>query len=275
MHADTPLVKIITSRHNPLVARFRTAAESHADTHVLLDGAHLVHDAHTSGLSFEVVAVASSSLHAESEESRLARTLARHGVDVVETSDEVFDALSPVTTPSGIAAIVARPPNDPADVCGRADAFLLVVVDVQEPGNVGAILRVAEAGGATGAVVCGVSAYPFSWKAVRGSMGSALRLPVVTGMDAASALACVRQGGVRTIAAVPRGGTEPDDVDWRGKIAIVMGSEGAGLNDDVVAQCDDRVSIPMATPVESLNVATAAAVLVYAARRGRARAQRP
>jgi RNA methyltransferase, TrmH family len=272
LHADdTALVKIITSRHNPIVARFRTAAEErrHSGTRVLLDGAHLVQDAHTSGLSFEVVAVASSRLHADSEESRLAQTLSREGVDVIETSDDVFDALSPVKTPSGIAAIVTRPPNDPAAVCGRDDAFLLVVVDVQEPGNVGAMLRAAEAGGMTGAFVCGASAHPFSWKAVRGSMGSALRLPVITGMDTRSALTCLKEGGVCTIAAVPRGGDEPDAIDWRGKIALIMGSEGAGLSDDVVAHCDRRVSIPMTAPVESLNVATAAAVLVYAARRGR------
>ena len=272
MHAeDAPHVKIITSRQNPLVSRFRAAAEarSHSGTHVLLDGAHLVQDAHASGLSFEVVAVASSSLRADGEESRLATTLAREGVDVIETSDEVFDALSPVKTPSGIAAIVARPASDPKDLCGRDLAFVLVVVDVQEPGNVGAILRVAEAGGVTGAFVCGASAHPFSWKAVRGSMGSALRLPVITGMDTASALACLGAGGVRTVAAVPRGGDEPDAIDWSGKIALVMGSEGAGLSDGVVARCDARVSVPMAAPVESLNVASAAAVLVYAARRAR------
>jgi RNA methyltransferase, TrmH family len=274
---DTPLVKIVTSRQNPLVGRFRSAAEErrHADTHVLLDGAHLVRDAHAAGLSFDVVAVASSRLHADGDERRLAETLARAGVDVVETSDDVFDALSPVKTPSGIAAIVARPRHDPVAVYGRADALVVVIVDVQEPGNVGAVLRVAEAGGVTGAIVCGVSAHPFSWKAVRGSMGSALRLPVVTGIDAESALACLRQSGVRTMAAVPRGGDEPDRVDWRRKAAIVVGSEGAGLSDEVVAHCDARVSIPMATTVESLNVATAAAVLVYAARRGRAGASQP
>ena len=92
-------------------------------------------------------------------------------------------------------------------------------------------------------------------------MGSALRLPVITGMDTASALACLGAGGVRTVH-VPRGGDEPDAIDWAGKIALVMGSEGAGLSDEVVARCDARVSVPMAAPVESLNVASAAAVLV-------------
>ena len=264
-------MKTITSRHNPIVGRFRSVADTPdpAGAHLLLDGAHLVRDARDWGLAFEVVAVASSSLRINGEEGRLARTLAHEGVDVIEASDDVFDALSPVKTPSGIAAIVARQPVDAAEMCARTDAFLIVAVDVQEPGNVGALLRAAEAGGVTGAFVCGSSAHPFSWKAIRGSMGSALRLPLVSGVGTQAALACVRQAGVRTVAAIARGAPDPDAIDWRGKVALVLGGEGAGLGDDVVAQCDTSVSIPMATTVDSLNVATAGAVLVYAARRAR------
>jgi TrmH family RNA methyltransferase len=267
----TNSVKTITSRHNPIVGRFRSMADAPdpGGAHLLLDGAHLVRDAHNSGLAFEIVAVASSSLRSGSEEGRLATTLAHAGIDVIETADEVFHALSPVKTPSGIAAIVARRPIDAADVCAPDRAFILMVVDVQEPGNVGALLRAAEAGGVTGAFVCGSSAHPFSWKAVRGSMGSALRLPVVAGMSTETALAHLQDAGVRAIAAIPRGGEDPDTVDWHGKIALVMGGEGEGLDIGVLSQCDTTVSIPMASTVDSLNVATAAAVLVYAARRAR------
>jgi len=264
-------LKTITSRHNPIVGRFRSIADTPdpSGAHLLLDGAHLVRDARTSGLTFEVVAVASSSLRTNGEEGQLARTLAHEGIDVIETSDEVFDALSPVRTPSGIAAIVARRPVDAATLCAPDSALLIVAVDVQEPGNVGALLRAAEAGGATGAFVCGSSAHPFSWKAVRGSMGSALRLPVVSGISTAAALEGMRNAGLRTIAAIPRGGEDPDAINWRGKVALILGGEGSGLRMDVLAECDTTVSIPMARPVESLNVAAAAAVLVYAARRAR------
>ena len=88
---------------------------------------------------------------------------------------------------------------------------MLAAVDVQDPGNVGALIRAAEAGGATGAFVCGASASPFSWKALRGSMGSALRLPVVAGMTADAVMNCMAEAGLRMIAAVPRGGENPDD----------------------------------------------------------------
>ena len=87
--------------------------------------------------------------------------------------------MSPVRTPSGIVAIARRTPaTAPPTSARHADAFVLAAVDVQDPGNLGSLLRAAEAGGVTGAFVCGASANPFSWKALRGSMGSALRLPV-------------------------------------------------------------------------------------------------
>ena len=254
-----------------MVGRFRALADAPdpAGAQLLLDGVHLVREARSSGLAFEVVAIASSSVRAGGEEGQLAKTLAHEGVDVVEAADDVFDALSPVKTPSGIAAIATRHPLDAADLCARDNAFLLVAVDLQEPGNVGAVLRVGEAAGVTGALVCGASAHPFSWKAIRGSMGSALRLPVAPPLTTDAALTCLKQAGVRLIGAIPRGGEDPETTDWRGKVALILGGEGSGLHMNVLSECDTTVSIPMARMVESLNVATAAAVLVYAARRGR------
>ena len=118
-------------------------------------------------------------------------------------------------------------------------------------------------------LVTGSSANPFSWKAVRGSMGSALRLPLVGGVSTEVALSHLRAARIRSLAAVARGGTPADEVDWRNDVAIVLGSEGSGLPDSVIKECDMLVSIPMAPQVESLNVSAAGAILVYAARRGR------
>jgi TrmH family RNA methyltransferase len=141
---------------------------------------------------------------------------------------------------------------------------------VQDPGNVGALIRVAEAAGASGAVFTGASANPFSWKALRGSMGSALRLPVLGDITTEVALAVMKKTGLRTVAAVARDGRDPDALDWSGPLGLLLGGEGPGLAHDIVASCDQRVTIPMASPVESLNVAVAGAILVYAARRQRA-----
>ena len=264
-------MRSITSRQNPLVARFRTLADSADVTgaRVLLDGVHLIHDAQESGHRFEVAAVSSSRMATDTEEGRVAQALESAGVEVVQAPEAVFAAMSPVRTPSGLVAIATRQPTSASEVCSIPGAFVLVAIDVQDPGNVGALVRTAEAGGMSGMFVTGASANPFSWKAIRGSMGSTLRLPVVGGMPTASVLTCLRSGGIRSIAAVPRGGENPDAIDWHGKVALIVGGEGAGLSDDVTSHSDGLASIPMAARVESLNVATAGAILIYAARRAR------
>ena len=266
-------VRTISSRQNPLVAAFRSlaAAPDPAGARVLLDGAHLVGEALDAGLSFEVVIVAASRAAGSTEAGRLARELERRGIDVVEADDRAFDAISPVRTPSGIAAIGTRVLSEASSVCATPDALVLAAVDVQDPGNVGALIRSAEAGGATGAFVTSGSANPFSWKSLRGSMGSALRLPVVAGTSADAVLSAMTGAGMRTIASVARGGIDPDRLDWQGRVGVWIGGEGQGLSDDIVSRCDEQVTIPMAPQVESLNAAVAAAVLVYAARRQRTR----
>jgi RNA methyltransferase, TrmH family len=264
-------MKTITSRQNPVVRAFRDLAEhpDPAGSRLLLDGAHLIQDALNAGIEFELACVAASRHEQPTEERTLAAALASRGVEVIAVSDQVFAAMSPVRTPSGIVAIGLRHPTAAADVCSRPAPLLVVGVNVQDPGNVGAMIRVTEAAGATGVFVTGASANPFSWKGLRGSMGSALRLPVVHTLALPQVQDCLRRSAVRTVAAVPRGGVDPDAIRWDGGIAIVIGGEGPGLSDEVVAACDDHVTIPMAAQVESLNVAVAAALLLYAARRHR------
>ena len=261
----------ITSRQNPIVRLFRETADNpdSSGARLLLDGAHLVREARDAQLTFASVVVAASRLQTDTEEGRLAATLERNGVEVTSASDQVFAAVSPVRTPSGIVAIADRQPATVEAICASPTPFVLIVVDVQDPGNVGAIVRVAEAAGVTGVLVCGASANPFSWKALRGSMGSLLRMPTAGRLPTEDAIASVANVGMRTVAATARGGREPDAVNWSGPAALVLGGEGPGLSDDVIARCDERVTIPMSAPVESLNVSVAAAILVYAARRQR------
>jgi len=140
---------------------------------------------------------------------------------------------------------------------------------VQDPGNLGAIVRVAEAAGGTGVVAAGASANPFGWKALRGSMGSGLRLPMAIGIDAGAAVADARKHGCRIVATAPRGGTPIFDVDLKGPLAVLIGGEGPGLPPALVDAADERVTIPMQAPVESLNAAVTAALILYEARRQR------
>jgi TrmH family RNA methyltransferase len=264
-------MKTITSRQNPLVRAFRELADAPdpVGRRLLLDGVHLVRDARDAGIRFEVVAVSMAHAGDGSEIAALARALEHDRVAISPVSESVMAAISPVRTPSGIVAIAERDTLAPDAVCAQPGALVVVAADVQDPGNLGALLRAAEAGGATGVIVCGGSANPFSWKALRGSMGSALRLPVASVRTPELALEHVRKAGLQSVATVTRAGRAPEAVDWRPATALFLGGEGSGLPSPVVDGCDTRVTIPMRPPVESLNVAVAAALLVYEARRQR------
>ena len=264
-------MKQISSRQNAIARAYRELVREPdpAGVRLLLDGAHLIREAHDAALRFESVVVAASRFDADNEERALAELLERDGVDVARSSDQVFAALSPVRTPSGIVAIAHRHPTTADAILQQARLFALVVVDVQDPGNLGSLMRVAEAGGVTGVIVAGESANPFSWKAVRGSMGSALRLPIARAVSIDAVMQDVRTTRTKAVAAVPREGWDPDAVDWSGRIALILGGEGPGLAEAVVASADERVTIPMEQPVESLNVAASAAIIIYAARRAR------
>jgi len=259
---------IITSRQNPLVARYRAAARRDDKDVLLLDGVHLVADALAAGMRIEHVAMTATARE-DPQLQGLLDQLSRAGVETAIASTPVMDAISPVRSSSAITALAKRPAM-PADAAyAGAKTLVVVAVDVQDPGNTGAIVRVAEAGGATGVIASGATADPFGWKALRGSMGSALRLPVVGGISSADAVAGVRRHGCRVIAASPRGGRSLFEIDLRGPLAILIGGEGQGLAPALIDIADERVTIPMQATVESLNAAVTAALLVYEARRQR------
>ena len=264
----------ITSRQNPLVARFRDAARGDADGVMLLDGAHLVGDAVAAGVRVQLAAVASGAEETRGELRELVAALTRAGVELATVSSPVMDAISPVRSSSAVVALAARPVFERAQLFQGAAPMMLIAADVQDPGNVGAMVRVAEAAGASGVVAAGTSASPFGWKALRGSMGSALRLPIASGMSAGEAMDEARRHGCRVVATVPHGGASIFDVDLTGPIAVLIGGEGHGLPRAIVDAADERVTIPMQAPVESLNAAVTAALILYEARRQRQIAER-
>ena len=258
----------ITSRQHALVARFRAAARRDDEDVLLLDGAHLVADAVAAGVRIEQVAM-TAGVCDDPELRPLLDRLSRAGVAVAIVSSPVMDAISPVRSSSAIAALASRPIVASDAIYTGTHTLVVIVVDVQDPGNTGAIVRVAEAGGATGIIASASTADPFGWKALRGSMGSALRLPVVRTTSPADAIADARRHACRVIATVPRGGRSPQETDLRDPLAVLIGGEGQGLASALVDAADERVSIPMQAPVESLNAAVTAGLIVYEARRQR------
>jgi TrmH family RNA methyltransferase len=184
-----------------------------------------------------------------------------------------MNALSPVKTPSGVVALARRPDVQLARVLQPAPPFILVAVDMQDPGNVGSLIRSAEAGGATGVVISGESADPWGWKALRAAMGSTFRLPVVVARDSSNVCDELRARGAKLIATMPRDATPMHEIDLCQSTAILLGGEGPGLSNEIVSKADARVSIPMNAAIESLNVSVSAALLVYEARRQREQAR--
>ena len=256
---------MITSRQHPIVKEFRELARGDREK-MLLDGWHLLGEAASAQIAVEKIAICGPP---SSAEQRIVDRLRRHGAQIVEVSGTVLNALSPVNTPTGVVASALRPAVAPSAILKPPPALVLAAAGLQDPGNAGAIIRAAAAAGATGVVLDESSADPWGWKALRASMGSAFHVPVLRSRSIAHVIKDWRAAGLRIAATVPRGGTSMHNVDFTPPMALLMGGEGAGLPDTLIAAADTRVSIPMRGGIESLNAAVAAAVLLYEAQRQR------
>ncbi len=250
-----------------------------------VEGVRLVDEALASTCRIEAVLFSESG---ERHRERLAPLISPEKVafPVLKTTDRLFEGIADTEHPQGVAALVQPRTTvledifaTPASACSP---LIVVLAGVQDPGNVGTILRTAAAFAATAAVTSATgqsgTANPFSPKALRASAGAALHLPVLAGMSLAILLTQLKVNGVRSVASSVHdevaGATQPLcpwEIDWCEPTALLVGNEGAGLPEDVVQGADERIHIPMATRVESLNAAAAAAVLFYEAYRQRSR----
>ena len=262
---------LIRSRQHPFVVQCRQLARSGPAESgaVLLDGVHLAREAVASGLRGLTMAVGTAARD-RAEVTEVVALVRQAGGTVLDVTNDVLEAASPVKSPSGIVAVAPCRRATLDEALGSAPALVAAALDVQDAGNLGAIIRAAEAAGATGVVVAGQSADPLGWRAIRGSMGSVFRIPVAVVADAAALLAGARGHGITTLATGPAGGQDLYATNLARPILVVLGAEGAGLDEQTYDACDERVRIPMAPPVESMNVAVAAGVILFEARRQRA-----
>ena len=281
------LAGVIASRENRWLKEFRAALRGGVPTEkgaVGVEGVRLVEEALRSGCRVDAVLFSESG---ERHREKLAALVGRPEVPfpVLRTTDRLFDGIADTEHPQGVAALVmphrlelnqllATPPG----VCAP---LLVLLAGVQDPGNVGTIVRTAAAFGATGAVTTATgqsgTASPFAPKAMRASAGAALHLPIVSGMALGILLSQLKLNEIRTFAScVERGEAKvigPWEADWCEPVALLVGNEGSGLPKEVLQAADARIHIPMATKVESLNAATAAAVVLYEAFRQRREAR--
>jgi TrmH family RNA methyltransferase len=256
---------LIRSRANPLVRKLRALRRGPAGDTVLLEGWRLVQDALRSRIRVEE-AVASPEW-AETHPERAAALRAR-GAALHRVAAEVLASVSALHTSDGVLAVAKRPRFTDGEIL-RAPALVLVAAAVQDPGNLGGLLRSAEAAGATGAFLLQGCADALSWKALRGSMGSALRLPHRGGLAWSDLAGMLRRAGVRVLALDTGGEASYEEIDYRGPVAVAVGGEGPGLPPELRLAAQARLRIPMAGPVESLNVGVAAALVLFEAARQR------
>jgi TrmH family RNA methyltransferase len=185
-------------------------------------------------------------------------------IDVHPLAEGVLAKVADTATPQGVIAVAPRPTRDLDSMLATHPRGLVIVLDrLGDPGNAGAIVRTAEAVGASLVVFGAGTTDPYGPKTVRAAAGSAFRVPLVSAGTTVDALDGLARAGFRRIGTVAQGGEPYGAADLTGDTALVLGSEAHGLDPEVVATLELRVSIPMLGQVESLNVAAAAAVLGY------------
>jgi TrmH family RNA methyltransferase len=188
------------------------------------------------------------------------------GISVVELRPGLLAQVADASTPQPVAAVAAGCPEGLGSL-PPAVRFVLVADQVQDPGNLGALVRVAEACGADALLLTGRSADPFGPKALRGSTGSTFRLPVLEELDAAAAITKLQTLGLTVATTTPHGGADFALVDWPDRLALVLGNEAQGLEPSLLASGELAVRIPMARGVESLNLSVAAGILAMSVHR--------
>lgn len=260
---------LIASPSNEQLKFARQVRDGKQPTLVFIEGDRLARECLDAEVSLR------NAFYLKSVEERLEETLQNlraRNCPVNETEARAFATLTDTVTSQGIVLIAERPVASlevALGLTGNRPALAVALDRIQDPGNVGAIVRTAEAAGASGVIALAGSASPFAPKSLRSSMGSAFRLPVVGGVHLDSVLKLCHEHRLRAIATSAEAKNEYTQVDWRLPSIVFLGNEAGGLSDEVLAHCHVVVRVPMAKPVESLNAAAAAAVILFEAARQR------
>lgn len=251
-------MKRIVSRANPTFKSLRalkgSARERRSRGQTLIDGSHLLR-AHLQAIGEPRLVAVSTSACGHPEIAELLAAL--RSAEIASMPPELFDQIAPVEHASGILALIDIP--EPRAAAPEGELFVLLDA-VQDPGNVGTIIRSAAGAGADAVLLSPACADPWSPRALRAAMGATFGIDLRTGVGLGS-FASDFDG--RVVATAGRGGVPPDNVDLRGRIALMLGGEGSGLDAALAARADVTISIPLAAAVESLNVGAAAAVILF------------
>lgn len=264
---------MITSRDNPHLKHARAVRKGKVAGQIFIEGLRLSEEAAAASGVKIVDVLYTSDFSLEPRGKGLLAKLKDNDIHPLLVPENLLESVTDTKTPQGIAIVAERPQNGERFFTERLHAqrgkLALVVVlhEMNNPSNVGAILRTAEAAGAAGAVITKNSADPYSPKALRGAMGASLRLPIWYGAEFSHVIEWAKTLEMLTACADIDGTASYLDIPWQKPHALIIGSEAHGLNDAERALCDESFNIPMAAPVESLNAAVAAGIVLFEARR--------
>ncbi len=256
---------MITSRRNERIKTIRDL-RSCKDEIAFLEGPHLVED---------MLAAGRAPLYLLATPEFLARSSGQITKTPMVVTQSVLASLTDAATPQGVLAVVEIPRGGVEDLPRHPGAVYLFLDRVQDPGNLGAVVRSAEATSVAGIALGPGCAHPNNPKALRASSGSLLRVPVAIRTDLDSVLAHLAELEPTLVALAPKRGDDLYETALEGSLVLALGSEGLGLAGDLSARADVRITIPVARPVESLNVTVAASVVLHELARRRRAAPRP
>jgi TrmH family RNA methyltransferase len=265
---------LITSSANPVVKRMRLLADRRhrrREGAFVVQGIQPVWQAVEAGAAIETLIVAPGLLGRSSAARRAMEMVTGQeagGVRVARLSDELMRRLSDREGPSGLAAIVRARVRTLAELPAGPRSVFAALHEIGNPGNLGTIIRTANAAGAAGVVLVGQTTDPFDPVAVKASMGALFALPVAQAGEAGEFFSWAAGHGVTVITTSARAAASFWDASYPRPLALLLGAEGAGLPEEVLARGDAAVRIPMVGTAESLNLAVAAGLLLYEAQRG-------
>jgi TrmH family RNA methyltransferase len=265
------MIDTITSRDNSLLRQARAVRDGKIEELIYVEGLRLCEEAQRSNLTIEALIVSDELLRKERAAQAIAE-LSRVSKRTASVSEKLLESISFTKTPQGIVVLAERPDSSEqrwAQSVGT-NPLLVVLHQINNPVNVGAILRTAEAAGATGVITTQNTTDPFSPKSLRGAMGSAFRLPIWSGPSFEQVVGWCRVRGIVTACADAEATTDYTDLDWTKGTALFVGPESTGFTAEELMNADQKVKIPMKGLAESLNVSVAAGILLFEAARQRA-----
>ena len=260
----------ITSRDNSLLRQARSVRDGKVQDQIFIEGLRLAEEALDSGLEIDAV-IFSEEIARKERAAGVIHQLSKVSTRSASVSEKLLESISYTKTPQGIVLVAARPSDTVDRLNADLDSKPLFVVlhQINDPVNVGAILRTAEAAGVSGIIATKHTSDPFSAKSLRGAMGSAFRLPVWYAQEYSEVIEWCKNHGIESVCADASASTAHTEVDWRKSTALILGPESTGLSEDEIAMGTTGVKISMHGDVESLNVSVAAGILLFEAARQR------